>query len=341
VSTQSDAFLSYTRIDDQFFGGSITSLRQLLELGVQVVTGRPNFNIFQDIDGIEFGQNWQRRLDQAIASTRFLIPIITPLFFSSQACREELQKFFEHERQLGRDDLILPVYFVTAPVLEKPDLLKADPLASSIQARQWYDWRSKADLPISDPKIRSAVIDLSQKISSAIARTEASPAVPQAEARRSAAEDVPNLAIKETPEPVRGKEPPTKSKDQRKILWVDDRPDNNISERRAMQSYNIQFELAESTGQALAKLRKAKFDAIISDMGRPPDRMAGYTLLDALRSSGDLTPFFIYAGSDDPEHLRLAMSKGAQWSTNRAGILISKVLETLDENDETVSSKPG
>ena len=86
---QPNAFLSYTRRDDEFFGGAITSFRKLLELGVQVVTGQKDFSIFQEIDGVEFGQQWQMRLDQAIVNTRFLIPIITPLFFQSEACRDE------------------------------------------------------------------------------------------------------------------------------------------------------------------------------------------------------------------------------------------------------------
>ncbi len=67
-----------------------------------------------------------------------------------------------------------------------------------------------------------------------------------------------------------------------------------------MAAYNIDFVLAQSTGQALAELRKQQFDAIISDMGRPPDSRAGYTLLEAVRGSGDQTPYFIYAGSRDP-----------------------------------------
>jgi hypothetical protein len=73
MATSSEAFLSYTRIDDEFFGGAITSLRKLLEQGVQVVSGDRNFKIFQDVDGIEFGENWQKRLDEALISTRFLI----------------------------------------------------------------------------------------------------------------------------------------------------------------------------------------------------------------------------------------------------------------------------
>jgi CheY-like chemotaxis protein len=96
-----------------------------------------------------------------------------------------------------------------------------------------------------------------------------------------------------------------------------------------MAAYNIEFELAQSTGEALLKLRQARFDAIISDMGRPPDAQAGYTLLDALRKSGDLTPFFIYAGSGAPKHTRQALSRGAQGSTNVASELISSVIGSI------------
>jgi CheY-like chemotaxis protein len=341
MTSQTDAFLSYTRIDDQFFGGSITSLRKFLELGVQVVTGRPDFNIFQDIDGIEFGQQWQRRLDQAIVSTRFLIPIITPLFFESRACRDELKKFFEHEKGLGRDDLILPVYFVTTPVLKKPDLLSADPLASAISARQRYDWRSKADLPINDPQIRSAVIDLSQKISSAISRTETisagsqttmpPPLIKVAPIQTSQDEEAKESAFMEASETVKGGELQKESKaDQKTILWVDDRPNNNAFERRTMSSYNIKFDLAKSTDEALAKLKIARFDAIISDMVRSPDFRAGYTLLEKLRDSGNSTPYFIYAGSDDPADLRQALRKGAQGLTNSPDKLIANILKLLE-----------
>ena len=133
MSDNAEAFLSYTRLDDEFFGGAITSLRRLLELGVQVVSGDRTFNIFQDVDGIELGQKWQQRLNEAISTSRFLIPIVTPLFFKSDPCRDELNRFLEHEKSLGRNDLILPIYFVTAPVLERPELKKDDAIASEIR----------------------------------------------------------------------------------------------------------------------------------------------------------------------------------------------------------------
>ncbi|WP_432812009.1 hypothetical protein [Pantanalinema sp. GBBB05] len=63
------------------------------------------------------------------------------------------------------------------------------------------------------------------------------------------------------------------------VLWVDDRPDNNIYERQALRALGINFVLALSTEEALEHIRTQRFDAIISDMGRPPDAQAGYTLL--------------------------------------------------------------
>ena len=287
-----EAFLSYTRLDDEYFGGAITSLRRLLELGVQVVTGDRTFNIFQDVDGIEFGQKWKKQLTEAISMSRFLIPIVTPLFFKSGPCRDELNQFIEHEKSLGRNDLILPIYFVTTPVLERPELLKDDTLACEIGSRQRYDWRVQADLPPNDPQIRRAVRELAEKIATAIERTSGPAPAP---ARASRGDDPADGEASRLVKSL-GSERETK-KGRKLVLWVDDRPDNNIIERRSMAAYNFDFVLARSTGQALAELRQQQFDAIISDMGRPPDSRAGYTLLEAVRGSGDQTPYFIYAGS--------------------------------------------
>jgi len=113
-------------------------------------------------------------------------------------------------------------------------------------------------------------------------------------------------------------------------LWVDDRPSNNIFERQSLEALGVSFVLATSTEEALERLAKQKFDVIISDMGRPPDSRAGYTLLEKLRSSGDQTPFVIYAGSNAPEHKAEARSRGALGSTSRASELFAYVLAALN-----------
>jgi CheY-like chemotaxis protein len=212
-------------------------------------------------------------------------------------------------------------------VLERPELLKDDTLASEIGSRQRYDWRVQADLPLNDPQIRRAVRELAEKIATAIARTSGPVPVPAPAAARPGDD----AASDEASRLVKSLGPERETKKRRKlVLWVDDRPDNNIIERRSMAAYNIDFVLAQSTGQALAELRKQQFDAIISDMGRPPDSRAGYTLLEAVRGSGDQTPYFIYAGSKDPAHVREARSRGAQGTTNMGDELLQMLLQALN-----------
>ena len=113
------------------------------------------------------------------------------------------------------------------------------------------------------------------------------------------------------------------------VLWVDDRPNNNINERRSLEALGATFILATSTEEALEKISRQHVDAIISDMGRPPDPRAGYTLLSKLREAGNTTPFIIYAGSSAPEHKAEARKNGALGSTNRAAELFEYVLAAL------------
>ena len=113
------------------------------------------------------------------------------------------------------------------------------------------------------------------------------------------------------------------------ILWVDDRPDNNRYERQALEALGIRVDISMSTEDALERLRHAHFDLVISDMGRPPDSKAGYTLLDQLRASGNRIPFLLYAGSRLPEHVQEARERGALGCTNSPQELILMVTGAL------------
>jgi CheY-like chemotaxis protein len=112
-------------------------------------------------------------------------------------------------------------------------------------------------------------------------------------------------------------------------LWVDDRPDNNIYERQSLEALGVRFVLAKSTDDALAKIASQRFDVVISDMGRPPDPVAGYTLLERLRAQGDGTPFVIYASSNAADDKAEALRRGAVGSTNKASELFRVVLAAL------------
>lgn len=113
------------------------------------------------------------------------------------------------------------------------------------------------------------------------------------------------------------------------VLWVDDRPDNNRYERQALEALGVHTEISTSTEDAIEKLAQRTYDVVVSDMGRPPDSRAGYTLLDRLRRDGNAVPFVIYAASRDPEHVRESREHGAIGCTNRADELFSMVTQAI------------
>jgi len=115
------------------------------------------------------------------------------------------------------------------------------------------------------------------------------------------------------------------------ILWVDDNPSNNLNERRSLEALGATFVLATSTEDALDQMQRQPFQLVISDLGRPPDSMAGLTLLDKLRASGNSTPFIIYAGSRGITVRDEAIRKGAFGVTNRPDELFKWVVSAIGQ----------
>lgn len=113
------------------------------------------------------------------------------------------------------------------------------------------------------------------------------------------------------------------------VLWVDDRPENNTNERKAFEAMGLSFTLARSTAEALQAVADQRFAAIISDMGREEGPREGYVLLDALRGSGNQTPFFIYAGSTSTERKRETVERGGQGNTGLPQELFRMVMRAV------------
>ncbi len=127
----------------------------------------------------------------------------------------------------------------------------------------------------------------------------------------------------------RATDSPSPTGRQNTVLWVDDRPANNVYERQAFEAVGLNFTLSLTTNEALDRLSTQRFAAIISDMGRKEGPREGYVLLDALRRRGDQTPFFIYAGSNAPEHKREVLEHGGQGTTNNAQELFQMVTRSV------------
>ena len=139
--TEPIAFLSYAHFDDDHDGGIVTRLfHERLSKEVQAQTGHP-FPIFLDNTSIQWGQRWEERIDGGLDGAVFLIAIVTPSYFRSDYCREEYDKFLEQEQKLGRNDLILPVYYVECDEVEEKSVRESNPWAWNLYKRQYADWR--------------------------------------------------------------------------------------------------------------------------------------------------------------------------------------------------------
>ncbi len=215
------AFMSYVHSDDKY--GRLTELHERLSDEVRVQIGE-EFPIFQDHKDILWGQNWKERIEKSLNEVTFLIPIITPSFFSSRNCRDELQQFLEREKILKRNDLILPVYYVDCPLLNEKAKRATNKLAQVIATRQCADWRDLRFEPFTSPQVGKALAQLAAQIRDALERGRApsKEVVPESAARasRRRAQEIPVTlpqgaesvtdSSKSTREPLAKKEPPTR-----------------------------------------------------------------------------------------------------------------------------------
>ena len=151
------AFMSYVHADDAY--GRLTELREHLSQEARIQIGS-EFEIFQDRNAILWGQNWKQRIEESIDEVTFLIPIITPAFFNSPYCRDELQRFLDREKELNRNDLILPIYYVTASLLDDEAQRANDELAQVIATRQYADWRDLRFEPFTSPQVGKSLAGL-------------------------------------------------------------------------------------------------------------------------------------------------------------------------------------
>jgi F-box protein 11 len=191
--------MSYVRTNDAHDNGRLTQFRERLAGEIQMQFGE-EFHVFQDRDDIAWGESWKERIEGSLDAVTFLIPIITPGFFKRPPCRQELERFLERERRLGRTDLVLPVYYVACPLLDDEDKRKADPLATAVASRQRADWRDLRFEPFTAPEVGKRLAQMAKQIIQALERGQPAPVVPSASSSTSAPEVASTRTARETPE---------------------------------------------------------------------------------------------------------------------------------------------
>ncbi|RKS22373.1 response regulator receiver domain-containing protein [Arthrobacter sp. AG1021] len=125
------------------------------------------------------------------------------------------------------------------------------------------------------------------------------------------------------------------------VLWVDDEPESVAWERAALSEVGIRSVCVTTTDDAYRLIADNDFDVIVTDMGRPDSRRAGYELLDGLRSWGDKTRVLVYSSSKKPEHVAEVLEHDGQGATNDPWEIIELVaLQLRLANEERVNRQP-
>ncbi len=120
-------FWSYVNLDDDYESGRITRLRDRLERSIRFYSGNREFRIFQDRRDIGWGEKWADVIAGSLEHALLLFPVLTPSYLSSEACRREALAFHERQSKLGRDDLILPIYYLAAGWMDESNSVTPEP----------------------------------------------------------------------------------------------------------------------------------------------------------------------------------------------------------------------
>lgn len=162
-------FFSYVQADDESDGGRIISLSKHLRAQFRIQTA-DELSLFVDRESLEWGSEWAARIDEAIAGTTFFIPVITPSYFRSQTCRQELLKFTREATRLGLEQLLMPIYWVGVADLDNDPASSADEAVRLVSRYQWQDFR---DVRLEDEDsavFRKAVSGLAAELASRAAK---------------------------------------------------------------------------------------------------------------------------------------------------------------------------
>lgn len=148
-----DGFWSYTHDDNSRAQGRVLELAAAVQ-GEFEVTSAQDLNMFVDRDALQWGEAWKESIESALAAAPFFIPIITPKYFASEACRNELAAFSGMAKSRGLEKLMLPILYIKVDDLSVDS---ADELKSIVAKTQYVDWTSLRLKPLDHPTVLEAV----------------------------------------------------------------------------------------------------------------------------------------------------------------------------------------
>jgi hypothetical protein len=136
-------FFSYARDDNTHLGQVLTELRDRIAGEVSMLLGR-DVSMFQDIHDLRTGDNWEEKLRDRISSAAFLVPVLTPRFFTRNWCREETITFLKLSKEKNISPLIFPVLFIEDEFPEPECSVRA--ALKPFQYKDFKNWRFSGEI---------------------------------------------------------------------------------------------------------------------------------------------------------------------------------------------------
>jgi len=99
-STPYDVFLSFSSHDGE----------AAVKAGDELKRGRDAVNVFDFRLSIDKGSSWQTEIDSAISSSKIVIAILSPQYFKSPECQEELQQARLRNKR-SPQPILFPIYW--------------------------------------------------------------------------------------------------------------------------------------------------------------------------------------------------------------------------------------
>jgi hypothetical protein len=156
------AFWSYVRDDDNAELGRISQLSRDVVSQYELLAGGDTLEMFLDTESIQLGEDWRKIIQERLSSANFFIPVITPRYFRSTACVDELKEFSLGAKRLGVKELIIPILYADVPGFddENPD----NELIKLIKSFQYQDWREIRFEEVNTKFYRQGVYDIALRI---------------------------------------------------------------------------------------------------------------------------------------------------------------------------------
>jgi hypothetical protein len=144
------AFLSYAHEDDDADNGGIQRLGRSLRAEYELLTGE-SLDLFVDRTSTRWADEWRARIGGALDASTFLMPVLTPRYFTRSECRRELATYLGTR---SAQQLLLPILYVQIPDFQARN---PDDLIARVSQTQYVDWTKHRLEDVTAPAYRAAI----------------------------------------------------------------------------------------------------------------------------------------------------------------------------------------